>query len=263
MSQAKKSFAQHWLRDEATLQRMVEVAHVTSEDTVLEIGPGTGTLTRHLCRMAGSVVAVEADAELASELPERIQADNLHVVSGDILQFDFSTLPPGYTVAANIPYYITSHLLRILGDNANPPAIAVLLLQKELAQRVSAYPGDMSMLSVSVQYFAEPEMLDIVSREMFDPPPQVDSAIVRLTYRESPYFPADTEALFRLVKAGFSERRKKLANALSGGLHVDKPQVITTLEVAGIDPDTRAQELSLDQWHTLYTTGIEQGIIGV
>jgi len=259
MTASKNPLSQHWLREERTLRRIVEAAELTSADTVLEIGPGTGALTAYLSDRAGQVIAVEADGRLAGQLSQQVGADNVKVMHEDILELDFTSLPESYKVVANIPYHITSRLLRLLCQGGHAPTVAVLLVQKELAQRVVAEPGDMSLLSFSVQYFAHPRLLDTVSRELFDPVPDVDSAILYLTSRQESPFPADTHRLFRLVKAGFSQRRKKLANALSGGLGIHKSQAIAILEAADIAPDARAQELSLAKWQALYTAANQQG----
>lgn len=247
--------------DEEVLERMLEAGEVDGRDTVLEVGPGPGSLTLLLCERAQHVIAVEADEELASGLSSRVPADNLDIITGDILQFDLRRLPADYKVVANLPYTVTSNFLRQLWSGGNQPRMAALLLQKEVAERVSAAPGDMSVLAFSVQYYAKVGMLDIVSRTLFEPPPQVDSAIVRMERRAQPYFEADEPQLFRLVKAGFSQRRKKLANSLAGSLRLDKEEAASLLDEAGIDSGTRGQELSLEQWGRLYTICYNQEVI--
>lgn len=249
----KKSLGQHWLTDEASLEAMCETAEVQPTDTVLEIGPGLGTLTELLVQQAEQVVAVEFDRQLAADLPSRVQADNLEVISEDILSFDFTSLPPDYKVVANIPYYLTSNLVRTLSETPNRPVVAVLLVQKEVAQRVAAAPGDMSVLSVTAQYYWDVGVGYDVPAELFTPPPKVDSQILILQRRDGELFPGvDTKAFFRLVKAGFSERRKKLRSSLSGGLHITKPDAEALLGKAGLDPNLRAQALSLADWYALY-----------
>lgn len=249
----KKSLGQHWLHDDASLQAMVVAAEVQSGDTVLEIGPGLGTLTVKLLEQGARVTAVEFDHDLAEALPSRIQHSNLHVIEHDILTFDFTQLPPDYKVAANIPYYLTSNLLRVMCESTNPFSVAALLVQKEVAERITAAPGDMSLLSVSVQFYCEVELSEVVPAKLFTPPPKVDSQIVVLHYRQTPLFSdVDAKKFFRLVKAGFAARRKKLRSSLSGGLHVSKPEAEAVLKEAGIDPDLRAQALSLDDWYNLY-----------
>ncbi len=250
---AKKSLGQHWLFDEAALEAMCLSAKVDADDVVLEIGPGLGTLTHRLVKKAKQVVAVEFDDELANALPMAVSADNLQVLHEDILKFDFTTLPPDYKVVANIPYYLTSHLLRLLSEISNPPSAAALLVQKEVAERVAAPAGDMSVLSVTTQYYYEPELGRLVKAELFSPPPKVDSQILILKHRPEPLFPdAEPREFFRVVKAGFGERRKKLSNSVAGGLRISKDEAATLLQSAGIDPNLRPQNLELGQWYQLY-----------
>jgi len=252
---AKKSLGQHWLTDELSLEAMCDTAEVGPDDIVLEIGPGLGTLTALLVQRAKQVIAVEFDAKLATELRGRVRAENLDIVQQDILSFDFTSLPPDYKVVANIPYYLTSNLIRVLSETPNRPSVAVLLVQKEVAERVVAEPGDMSVLSVTAQYYWDVGLGYEVPAELFTPPPKVDSQILILQRPEALRFPdVDEKEFFRLVKAGYSERRKKLRSSLSGGLHMPKPDVESLLERARIDPNLRAQALSLDDWYRLYKT---------
>jgi 16S rRNA (adenine1518-N6/adenine1519-N6)-dimethyltransferase len=248
----KKSLGQHWLHDEASLEAIIEAADVQPGDTVLEIGPGPGTLTKKLVAIANKVVAVEFDADLARDLPSRVPAGNLTVVNQDILSFDLTNLPPHYKVVANIPYYLTSNLLRVLCESSTHFSKASILIQKEVAQRVCAQPGGMSMLSVSVQFYCQAHLDVRVPAELFTPPPKVDSQVLALTFRDTPLFDVDTKLFFRIVKAGFAQRRKTLLNSLSGGLHLSREDTTTLLQTADIAPSTRAQNLSLDQWHDLY-----------
>ncbi len=249
----KKSLGQHWLSDELSLTAMLSAGEVTDQDLVVEIGPGQGTLTRFLVDNAKQVIALEYDQDLARQLPSRVKADNLKVEFADCLTFDYTSLPAGYKVVANIPYYLTSNLLRTLSESANPPSVIALLVQKEVAERVAAGPGDMSMLSVSVQLYYQAELKDIVPAILFTPPPKVDSQIIKLVRRPEPLFEnLDEKKFFRLVKAGFSQRRKKLRSSLSAGLHITKDQAEQMLGAANIDSNLRPQELSLDQWHNLY-----------
>jgi 16S rRNA (adenine1518-N6/adenine1519-N6)-dimethyltransferase len=249
----KKALGQHWLRDELSLEAMCLAADVQEGDTVLEIGPGLGTLTALLVRQAGQVVAVEFDHGLAESLPSRVKAPNLTVTESDILSFDFTTLPADYKIVANIPYYLTSNLVRVISETPNQPARVALLVQKEVARRIAAPAGKMSLLSVSAQFYWDVALHDEVAAELFTPPPKVDSQIVSLTRRAQPLFPhVDTKLFFRIVKAGYSSRRKTLLNALSGGLGIDKATTNELLEKAGISPRLRAQNLSLDEWYQLY-----------
>lgn len=250
---ANKLLGQHWLNDQISLEAIAEAAQITPTDTVLEIGPGLGSLTKHLVAQAKSVIAVELDPHLFEKLPARVQAKNLEVIRADILRFDLSALPAGYKVVANIPYYLTSNLLRVLSESTNPPKLMVLLVQKEVAQRVAAAPGQMSMLSVSVQLYYRAELSLLVPAKLFTPPPKVDSQVVILTRHQKPLFDSlDSKKIFRIVKAGFSGRRKMLRSSLSAGLQISKPEADKLLVNAGIDGNLRAQSLSLQDWHAIY-----------
>jgi len=253
----KKSLGQHWLDDEYSLQAIADAADVGPDDTVLEVGPGPGTLTSVLVERAARVIAVEFDDELARDLPARVPAGNLSVVHQDILSFDFTSLPPDYKVIANIPYYLTSNLLRVMCEQKNHFSQASLLIQKEVAERVCAGPGSMSLLSVSVQFYCEASLGVLVPARLFSPPPKVDSQVLALRFRERPLFPSvDTKRFFRIVKAGFSQRRKTILNSLSAGLRLSRAETAQLLEHAGIDPAARAQALGLDDWYRLYEEAI-------
>lgn len=259
---AKKSLGQHWLTNQSALEAICDAGQVVSDDVVLEIGPGTGTLTRLLVQRAKNVIAVEYDAALAQALPNRVPADNLNIIQQDILSLDFTRLPADYKVIANIPYYLTSNLIRLLSETPNQAARVVLLIQKEVAERVAAKPGDMSLLSVSAQYYWETLLGLEVPARMFTPPPKVDSQVLILQRRAQPLFTGvDEKAFFRLVKAGFAARRKTLLNSLAGGLRADKAVIQTILDEAYIPPTTRPQALSLEQWHMLYMAAKKTGLI--
>lgn len=249
----KKSLGQHWLHDAASLQAMCRAAAVGPDDTVLEIGPGLGTLTELLVEQAAQVVAVEFDHNLAIDLPSRVPAANLSVTESDILSFDFGTLPPDYKIVANIPYYLTSNLVRVISETPNRPAKVALLVQKEVAERIAAAPGQMSLLGISAQYYWKVRLHEVVPAALFTPPPKVDSEIVSFTRRNKPLFPGvDEKHFFRIVKAGFSQKRKTLLNSLSAGLALSKDQTRHLLASAKIPPTARAQTLSLEDWHRLY-----------
>jgi 16S rRNA (adenine1518-N6/adenine1519-N6)-dimethyltransferase len=248
----KKSLGQHWLFDSHSLGAVCDAADIKHTDIVLEIGPGLGPLTTELTARAKQVIAVEFDEHLARDLPGRVAATNLQVVHSDIMRFDLSQLPSGYKVVANVPYYITSAIVRRLLESPTPPVSVTLLVQKEVAQRIAAHPGDMSILAVTAQFYAEPTLGEVVTAAKFDPPPKVDSQIITLRVRQKPLFaniaPKD---FFKVVKAGFSEKRKTLRNSLSGGLQLTKEQTEAALKKAKIDPGARAEQLSLADWHAL------------
>ncbi len=249
-----KKLGQHFLVDAPSLQAIVAAAELGSDDTVLEIGPGLGVMTRVLADTAKRVVAVETDGILA-ELLRRDAPPNLEVIQEDILRFDVSQLPAGYKVIANVPYYITSKIFRLLLESANPPSVMSVLIQKEVAERIVAKPGHMSLLALSVQYYGQPEIVKMVERHNFWPAPKVDSAVLRVRVT-SPAFPADPARLFRLMKAGFGEKRKQLKNSLAGGLKCSVEQSAGLLETASLAPTARAQELALADWRQLYEAAL-------
>ena len=257
----KKSLGQHWLHDNTTLESICDSAGIVTGDHVLEVGPGLGTLTAKLLGRGAHVTAVEFDHALATDLSRNLRVvpidegliERLTVVEGDILGFNLQQLPKGYKVVANIPYYLTSNLIRVLCESSNQPVSAALLIQKEVAERVCAAPGQMSLLSVSAQYYCEVRLGAYVPAKLFTPPPKVDSQVLELTFRRQPLFgEVDTKTFFHLVKAGFSQKRKTLLNSLSGGLRLPKDEVKNLLAAANIPENTRAQALSLHEWHKLY-----------
>ncbi len=249
----KKSLGQHWLHDKTSLEAVCDAGLVHEHDTVLEIGPGLGTLTEVLLQRAGRVVAVEFDSKLAGKLSLENKSPHLQVVNQDILRFDLNSLPKNYKVIANIPYYLTSNLIRVLSESDNPPKVVALLVQKEVAQRIASKPGEMSILSVTTQMYCEPHLDRLVLAEMFTPPPKVDSQIIQLLRRPTPVFGnRNSKKVFSVVKAGFSSKRKTLANSLSAGLLIEKDKVNKILKIIGIDLNIRAQDLSLEQWLSIY-----------
>lgn len=248
----KKSLGQHWLKDRLILEAVADCVAISPADTVLEIGPGLGTLTSVLLDRADAVIAVEFDPDLARKLPGQFPGKQLAVHNADILEFDLRTLPPDYIVVANVPYYITSKIVQVLTNSSNQPKQIALLVQKEVAERLAAGPGEMSILAVAAQIGFDVTLGPIVGAEWFTPPPKVDSQVVVLTRRERPLVPeAEQKVFFRVVKAGFSERRKKLRSALSGGLALDKTEVDRLLSAAQLSPEARAQELTIAQWRRL------------
>ncbi|HVC36500.1 MAG TPA: 16S rRNA (adenine(1518)-N(6)/adenine(1519)-N(6))-dimethyltransferase RsmA [Candidatus Dormibacteraeota bacterium] len=249
----QKSLGQHWLNDPTSLSAIVYIADIGPDELVLEIGPGPGGLTEKLLGRAREVLAVELDAKLALNLPKRFPTPKLRVFCQDILSFDFSQLPPDYKVVANIPYYLTAKLIRMLSESPNQPLKCVLLIQKEVALRATAEPGQMSLLSVTAQYFWQVSSGPIIKAQNFTPPPKVDSQVLILDRRPQALFAdIDTKIFFRIVRAGFSQRRKTLLNSLSAGLSLSREVVQAQLHKANIKPNIRAQSLSLKDWHHLY-----------
>lgn len=260
----RKRFGQHWLRSETILGQIIGAAELGNHDCVLEIGPGTGMLTKKLLAIAGTVIAIEVDYDLCRQLQHQFATvDNFLLLQGDVLQLDLeaqllahSSFPAPNKVVANIPYYITGPILeKLLGSpanpNANPFESIVLLVQKEIAERLSANPGSkiFGSLSVNVQYLATCEMICHVPPSAFQPPPKVASAVVRLRPRQFPLPAQDPAFLEQLVKLGFSRKRKMLRNNLAD--LVDRSQLLPLLAGLGIPENVRAEELSIVNWVTL------------
>ncbi len=249
---AKKSLGQNWLVDESALGRIAEAADLSPQDTVLEIGPGLGALTRHLAERAGRVVAVELDPALFPALQQVLSGySNVTLVEGDILRFDPVALAGGgsFKVVANLPYYITSAVIRHLLEASIRPSLIVLTVQLEVAQRITASPGDMSLLAVSVQFYGRPQIVARIHAGSFYPAPKVDSAVVRIEPYEHPAVDVpDADAFFAVVKAGFSQKRKQLHNALAAGLQRPQEEIALVLEHAGVDGRRRAETLALPEW---------------
>jgi 16S rRNA (adenine1518-N6/adenine1519-N6)-dimethyltransferase len=252
-----KSLGQNFLIDEEALLRVVDAAGIEGGDDVLEIGPGLGGLTRHLAGRARRVVAVELDGDLLPPLREvLVSHPNVRLVHGDILALDPAELmsSPGYLVVANIPYYITSALIRHLLEARARPRRLVLTVQREVAERITAIPGEMSLLALSVQLYGQPRVVAHIPAGAFYPAPKVDSAVIRTDLYPAPIIPeAHIPGFFRLAKAGFSQKRKTLRNALSAGLACEPAQAKQLLGAAGIDPQRRAETLSLEEWGQLVT----------
>lgn len=255
----KKSLGQHFLHDETYLSRIAAAAELTPEDVVLEIGPGQGALTRRLAAQAGRVVAVELDDRLIEPLRREFSTSpHVVIVHGNILAFTPAALLngagklPPYKVAANIPYYITGPILRHLLEAEQPPTLTVLLVQKEVAERICAGPGEMSLLAVSVQFYSQPQFICTVPAGAFRPRPKVDSALLRLETLPTPTAPDLSPALFfQVVRAGFGQKRKQLHNSLAAGLHLSKSIIDAALYAAALAPSQRPETLSLTQWAAL------------
>lgn len=249
----RKSLGQHWLKDRATLTNIAAYANIEG-DTVLEIGPGLGFLTSVLLKGAAKVVAIEFDAELARKLPASFPGKNLEVVNADFLQYDLEQLPPGYKVVANVPYYITSKIVQKLLTAENKPSEIVLLVQKEVAERLAAGPGQLSILGISAQIYAEVSLGEIVPARLFTPPPKVDSQVVAMCPFKKPKLTGGEKEFFRLVKVGFSAPRKKVVSNLANGLHCDRAEIEVVFDRLGLDANLRAQDLTIENWQNLQTS---------
>ena len=254
----KKRFGQNFLVDERVLSRIIEGAEITKADSVLEIGPGIGTMTEALCEAAGAVKAVEIDKELIPILSETLSPySNVEVINADIMDLDLKSLFLGpFKVVANLPYYITTPIVMKLFESGADIESVTVMVQKEVAERMQAKPGgkDYGVLSLSVSYYAEPEIIANVPPNCFIPRPEVSSAVIRLKRRsEPPVAPIDRELMFELIRAAFAQRRKKLSNSVanSGGLGFTKEQVALALFDMGLDPMIRGEKLSLSEFSEL------------
>jgi 16S rRNA (adenine1518-N6/adenine1519-N6)-dimethyltransferase len=250
-----KGLGQNFLQDPLALETIVSAASIQPTDTVLEIGPGLGSLTRYLAVAAKEVVAVELDANLLPPL-EAVLAPykNIRLIHGDILKLAPSEFiaQKDYLVVANIPYYITSAVIRHLLEHEAKPRRIVLTIQKEVAQRICAAPGDMSLLALSVQVYGKPRIAARIPAEAFFPAPKVESAVLVVDIYAAPLIEtAWLDKFFKLIKAGFSQKRKTLRNSLSAGLHLSPTAAAELLTRANIDPQRRAETLSIEEWETL------------
>ena len=248
-----KSLGQNFLTDPHIAEKIVDAADLTRDDVALEIGAGLGVLTVHLAQRAGRVVAVEIDEHLLAPLSiEMERFDNVQIVQGDILECDPAALvapAERYVVVANLPYYITSAVLRHVLEARVKPQRVVVTVQYEVAKRIAAGPGDMSLLAVSVQFYGRPQIMFRIKSGSFYPSPQVESAVVRIDLHPQPLLPAqEVDTFFQVVRAGFAQRRKQLHNTLAAGLQISSEQTKERLRDAGVDPRRRAQALSLDDW---------------
>ncbi|OGZ32103.1 MAG: ribosomal RNA small subunit methyltransferase A [Candidatus Portnoybacteria bacterium RIFCSPLOWO2_12_FULL_39_9] len=283
-----KRLGQNFLIDKKVLKKIIETADLSPEDTVLEIGPGLGVLTKELAKRAKKVIAVEKDKRMAEALKEVLKDyKNVEIIESDILKLAWSSsigavlkfrtapmelLQAQFKLIANLPYYIASPVIRLFLETENPPKQMVLMIQKEVAQRICAKPPKMSLLSVSVQFYAEPKIISYVSRKSFWPQPKVDSAIIKIApirfleqkfletapikLKTAPKISAPKSAIlrekfFKIAKAGFSSPRKQLANNLSKKLKIDKDKIKKALLDCGLEPEIRAESLSVKDWMKL------------
>ena len=275
----KKHLGQVFLKNKTFLNKIIKAGDISAKDLVIEIGPGTGILTEALLQTGAKVIAIEKDPQLVQFLKNRFHNNsNLTIIEGDIrdllnsnFQFliskqipdsKFQILNSNYKVVGNIPYYLTSHLIQLLLELKHQPQVIVLMIQKEVAQRIIAQPPQMNLLAVSIQFFAQPEIISSVPKGAFWPQPKVDSAIIKLTlintdkntdYTDENTDNTDKKSFFRVVKAGFSHPRKLLISNLSQNLKIPKNQLENVFQKLNFDLNTRAQNLSLNDWKNLAT----------
>ena len=282
----KKSLGQNFLRDEKVLRKIIQSADLKPDDFVIEIGPGEGVLTQELAKYAKKNLAVELDDNLVAKLDSRFhENDKIKIIRGDILKINLAELVDGfvetprrgvstadistsvetrqclvstagsgqinYKLIANIPYYITSAIIRLFLESACPPTEMILMVQKEVAERICAKPGEMSILSVSVQYYAMPELLFYVNKKSFFPEPKVDSAVIKVLCKKHKAPNKERKRFFKIIRAGFSAKRKTLVNNLANSLQLDKNIVEEKIKTVGLKPTARAQELSVEDWKRL------------
>lgn len=278
---AKKGLSQNFLINKEALNKIVEAAEIKPDDLIVEIGPGTGILTTELIKSAGEVIAIEQDEKLAKlleqqfchsefiseskEIPKQVRDDNrgvrddskgkLKIICDDIMKVNLDDLIGNrkYMVVANIPYHITSKILELFLSRENKPETMVLLVQKEVAERICAKPGEMSVLAISVQLYGQPEIVDIVPKESFFPSPKVDSAILKIVISNqlSVVSKEQEKQIFRAVHIGFSAKRKTLINNLSSGYHISKEEASDIIKSIGLKETARAQEISISNWGEL------------
>jgi 16S rRNA (adenine1518-N6/adenine1519-N6)-dimethyltransferase len=262
---ARKGLGQHFLIDEDIRGAILAAAELDHNDTVIEVGPGLGVLTGELARQAGWVIAIELDNKLAVILRKVLAPfDNVVILNEDVLGTDpkvllqeqapsFPTALKPYKVVANLPYYITSPVLRHFLEASVKPEVMIVMVQKEVAEAIVAEPGQRSVLSIGVQFYGKPGIVSYVPAGSFYPAPEVDSAILRIdVYRQPPVAVADEKGFFQLVRAGFTAARKQAVNSLSQGLGLPKAEVLVWLEKAGIAPQRRAETFTLEEWAQLW-----------
>lgn len=264
---AHKSLGQHFLIDREVLDDILQAADLSKSDFVVEVGPGFGVLTLPIAKKAGRVLAIETDKKILEILRALSSGyTNIDILPTNVLKIESKQLleryktwskarnkETHYKLVSNLPYYITSAILKQFLETDVRPSLIVIMVQKEVGERITAKVGKMSTLSVSVQFFGTPEIVRIVPRTAFWPKPNVDSAILKIVpHAKLPHNVDNIKMFFRIVKAGFGERRKQLHNSLSGGLNLNDEDVQKILKEQGIDPTTRAQDLSVNNWIKLY-----------
>lgn len=262
----KKHFGQNFLVDKNIIDKIIKASDLHQNDVVVEIGSGVGVLTQELAKYVKKVIAVEKDKELSGALADILKDfNNIEIVNKDILKWEIKSLPvakDGYKVIANPPYYITSPIIQKFLEAGILPKEMILMVQKEVAERITARPPDMSILSVAVQLYAKPKILFKVSKNSFRPSPKIDSAVIKIAEINSPLPKSGEEtAFFKLVKMGFSNKRKQLIGNLARGLKVERKMVENVFDNADLSHQVRAQELSVEKWIRLLQEIEKKGII--
>ena len=246
-----KSLGQNFLIDKNVLKKLIKASDLKQSDLVLEIGPGIGTITQELARHVKKVITIEKDRNIISILKKTTRLDkNIEIVNKDALKANLK-LPKNYKVVANLPYYITGNILRKLLESKNPPQEIVIMIQKEVAQRICAKPPNTNLLATSVQFFADPKIITYVSKKSFYPVPKVDSAIIKITPRKENISEKFQKKFFKIVKAGFSHPRKQIINNLSKELNLNKEKTQAWLNKNNVQPSQRAETLDIDDWKNL------------
>jgi 16S rRNA (adenine1518-N6/adenine1519-N6)-dimethyltransferase len=252
---ARKGLGQHFLIDGGVLETIIATAELEPDDVVVEVGPGLGILTRELAKGADKIIAIELDDGLAALLKKSLVSfKNITIINDDVLKIEPTSLLEGrsYKVVANLPYYITSPVLRHFLESSAKPRAMVVMVQKEVAEAIAAKPGDMSLLSVSVQFYGKPKIIAIVPPQSFYPAPEVSSAILKIDVYPKPKVDVDEKGFFEAVRVGFAAPRKQLANSLAKGLGWEKSKVLPFLQKAGIDSSRRAETLAIEEWANLW-----------
>ena len=242
-----KRLGQNFLIDKNVVKKVIKAAELHSKDIVLEIGPGIGALTKEIAKKAGKVTAVEKDPRMVETLRENLKGfKDIEIINKDILKYNFQ-FSKKYKIVANLPFYITAPVIRKFLESKYPPEEMVLIVQKEVAQRICSKPPKMNILAVSVQFYAKPKIISYISKKSFWPCPKVDSAIIKIVPKKK-FKDIDIDLFFKIVKAGFSHPRKQLANNLSKMLKLDKKEISSLLLKNDVQPTQRAETLTINNW---------------
>lgn len=244
----KKNLGQHWLKDETVLKEIISLLDIKNDETIVEIGPGKGALTKYLIKERIKLIAIEYDESIIPYLSKKLNSEKFQIINSDFLEYNLEDLPKDYKIIGNIPYYITGKIIKNCLVTNNKPSLIVLLIQKEVAERLVSKPGEMSILSTMSQFYSDIKLGPVIEVEKFDPSPKVDSQVVIIKPNNNSYDQTFQKSFERVVKAGFSARRKKLHTALSGGLNISINDAKDLLSKVNINSNLRAQDLAIDDW---------------